>query len=95
MNIGALSRWNNLYPQKKLMPGDKLKIKMTNPPDPLEGPRGKGVGKEIIYVVKEGDTLGSIAKKFNLAISEIKTWNHLNEADRIHPEDRLGEGEGD
>jgi LysM repeat protein len=39
--------------------------------------------------VKEGDTLGSIAKKFNLAISEIKTWNHLNEADRIHPEDRL------
>jgi len=89
VNIGALSRWNNLCPEEKLMPGDKLKIKMTNPPDPLEGPRGKGVGKEIIYVVKEGDTLGSIAKKFNLAISEIKTWNHLNEADRIHPEDRL------
>lgn len=89
VNIGALSRWNNLHPEKKLMPGDKLKIRMNKTSDPLNEPQGKRVGKEIIYVVKEGDTLWGIAKKFNLTISEIKTWNHLNEADRIHPEDRL------
>jgi peptidoglycan lytic transglycosylase D len=89
VNIGALSRWNNLYPEKKLMPGDKLKIRMTKTSDPLDEPHGKRVGKEIVYVVKEGDTLWSIAKKFNLTISEIKTWNHLNESDRIYPEDRL------
>jgi membrane-bound lytic murein transglycosylase D len=28
VNIGALSRWNNLHPDKKLMPGDKLKIRI-------------------------------------------------------------------
>jgi membrane-bound lytic murein transglycosylase D len=89
VNIGALSRWNNLHPEKKLMPGDKLKIRMTKTSDPLDEPHGKRVGKEIVYVVKEGDTLWSIAKKFNLTISEIKTWNHLNESDRIYPEDRL------
>jgi membrane-bound lytic murein transglycosylase D len=89
VNIGTLSRWNNLYPEKKLMPGDKLKIRMTKTSDPLDEPHGKRVGKEIIYVVKEGDTLWSIAKKFNLTVSEIKTWNHLNESDRIYPEDRL------
>jgi LysM repeat protein len=89
VNIGALSRWNNLYPEKKLMPGDKLKIRMTKTSDPLGELHGKRVGKETIYVVKEGDTLWSIAKKFNLTISEIKTWNHLNESDRIYPEDRL------
>jgi membrane-bound lytic murein transglycosylase D len=89
VNIGALSRWNNLNPEKKLMPGDKLKIRMTKTSDPLDEPHGKRVGKEIVYVVKEGDTLWSIAKKFNLTISEIKTWNHLNESDRIYPEDRL------
>lgn len=43
----------------------------------------------MIYAVKEGDTLWSIAKKFNLTFSEIKTWHHLNEADRIHPENPL------
>ena len=26
VNIGALSRWNNLDPEKKLVPGTKLKI---------------------------------------------------------------------
>ena len=89
VNIGALSRWNNLHPEKKLMPGDKLKIRTNKISDPVDEPLGKQAGKQIIYVVKEGDTLWSIAKKFNLTISEIKTWNHLNEADRIYPEDRL------
>jgi len=89
VNIGALSRWNNLHPEQKLMPGDKLKIRMDNTIEPLDEPQGKRAEKEIIYVVKEGDTLWSIAKKFNLTISEIKTWNHLNGTDRIHPEDRL------
>jgi membrane-bound lytic murein transglycosylase D len=89
VNIGALSRWNNLHPEKKLMPGDKLKIRTNKISDPVDEPFEKQAGKEIIYRVKEGDTLWSIAKKFNLTISEIKAWNHLNEADRIYPEDRL------
>ncbi|HUL31825.1 MAG TPA: LysM domain-containing protein, partial [Thermodesulfobacteriota bacterium] len=55
----------------------------------LDDPHGKQPGKEIIYVVKEGDTLWTIAKKFNLTVSEIKTWNHLNGTNCIRPEDRL------
>jgi len=89
VNLGALSRWNNLLPEGKLMPGDKLKIEMTKASDRSDESREKRPGKAMIYVVKEGDTLGNIAKKFNLTISEIKTWNHLSEADRIYPEDRL------
>ncbi|MGO8987964.1 MAG: LysM peptidoglycan-binding domain-containing protein [bacterium] len=89
INVGALSSWNNLYPEKKLMPGDKLEIRMTKAHGALDDPHGKQPGKEISYVVKEGDTLWTIAKKFNLTVSEIKTWNHLNGSNRIHPEDRL------
>ncbi len=89
VNIGALSRWNNLDPEKKLMPGDKLKIKINSPSDPVGELPKKKEGKEIIYVVKEGDTLWSIAKKYNVTISEIKSWNNLNGGDRIHPSDRL------
>jgi membrane-bound lytic murein transglycosylase D len=32
VNIGTLSRWNNLHPEKKLMPGDKLKTRMVKNP---------------------------------------------------------------
>jgi membrane-bound lytic murein transglycosylase D len=55
----------------------------------LDDPHGKRPGREIIYIVKDGDTLWKIAKKFNLTVSEIKAWNHLNGADPIHPADRL------
>jgi LysM repeat protein len=46
VNPGALSRWNNLYPEKKLMPGDKLKIQMTKISDPPDESREKRVGKK-------------------------------------------------
>ncbi len=88
VNIGALSRWNNLHPEKKLIPGDKLKIRVNRDRAISDAPLGVSKGKEITYVVKEGDTLWGIAKKYNITIAEIKTWNRL-EKDQIHPEDKL------
>ena len=46
VNLGALSRWNNLYPETKLMPGDKLKIQMTQLSVLPEGSRGKRAEKK-------------------------------------------------
>jgi membrane-bound lytic murein transglycosylase D len=89
VNIGALSRWNNLHPEKKLIPGDKLKIRMINAPHPSGEPLRKKDGKEIIYVVKAGDTLWGIAKRYNVTVSEIKAWNRLDGTDRIRPADKL------
>jgi len=89
VNVGALSSWNNLCPEKKLMPGDKLEIRMTKAAGIAEEFHAKPPGKEIVYVVKKGDTLWTIAKKFNLTVSEIKAWNHLNGTNRIRPEERL------
>jgi membrane-bound lytic murein transglycosylase D len=88
VNIGALSRWNNLHPDKKLMPGDKLRVRINTPPKPGNGFQKKEV-KEIIYIVREGDTLWDIAQKYNVTIEEIKSWNSLNGGDRIYPSDRL------
>jgi membrane-bound lytic murein transglycosylase D len=46
VNLGALSQWNNLYPEKKLMPGDKLKIQITQLSEPPEGSPRKKAGKK-------------------------------------------------
>ena len=88
VNIGALSRWNNLHPDKILVPGDKLRVRINIPPEPGNGFQKK-VAKEIIYIVREGDTLWDIAQKYNVTIEEIKSWNSLNDGDRIYPSDRL------
>jgi len=89
VNIGALTRWNNLHPEAKLMPGDRLKIRVINAYETAEEPNRRNETKEIIYVVKTGDSLWSIAKKYNITVSEIKNWNNLNGTDRIYPKDRL------
>ncbi len=83
VNIGALSQWNRLHPDKKLIPGDKLKVKAVHTID------SNGKQKEIVYVVKAGDTLADIAQKYNVTVAEIRTWNQLKNGDRIYPADRL------
>ena len=88
VNIGALSRWNNLHPDKILMPGDKLRVRINPPPEPRNGYQKKDV-KEIIHIVREGESLWDIAQKYNVTIKEIKSWNSLNGGDRIYPSDRL------
>src|SRR4030042_3671694 len=77
VNIGALSRWNNLHPDKKLMPGDKLRLRINPPPEPGNRFQKKEV-KEIIYIVREGDNLWRIAQKYNVTIEEIRSWNYVN-----------------
>lgn len=89
VNIGVISRLNNLDSKKKLIPGDKLKIRMISANDSPNEAHGLRKRKEIIYVVKAGDTLWGIAKKYNITVSEIKTWNSLKGGDRIYPQDRL------
>jgi membrane-bound lytic murein transglycosylase D len=89
VNIGALSRWNNLHPDKKLMPGDKLRVRINPPPEPGNGFQKKEAKEVIYYIVKEGDTLWDIAQKYNVTIEDIKNWNSLNGRDRIYPSDRL------
>ena len=71
------------------MPGDKLKIRLGDSTDSLDEPPGGKKEKEIIYVVKQGDSLWNIAKRYNITVSDIRAWNHLNGKDQIHPSDRL------
>jgi membrane-bound lytic murein transglycosylase D len=90
VNIGALTNLNNLDPEAKLMPGDQLKVRVTTIGDPpLEVSQDENGKKEIIYVVKSGDSLWSIANRYNVSIPEIKSWNHLNGNNRIYPSDKL------
>ena len=41
-----------------------------------DGPEGSDRVK-VIYRVKQGDTLGSIAKLFKTTVASIRTWNRI------------------
>jgi membrane-bound lytic murein transglycosylase D len=46
-------------------------------------------GRWIIYVVKRGDTLWDIARKFGVLLEKLITWNELDVPSRINVGDRL------
>lgn len=48
----------------------------------------KAISKKKIYMVKSGDTLHSIAEKFDVTLIEIKRWNK-NISSNIQPGDKL------
>lgn len=45
--------------------------------------------KERVYVVKEGDSLSAIAKRFNVPLRALIIWNRLKKNRPIYPGDRL------
>ena len=45
--------------------------------------------KKIIYIVKKGDSLTSIAKHFGIPIQSLIIWNYLNLHSPIHPGDKF------
>ena len=40
-------------------------------------------GKIIPYLIEAGDTLGTIANKFNCTIEELQRWNKIENIDKI------------
>jgi membrane-bound lytic murein transglycosylase D len=51
---------------------------------------------EVVYVVKEGDTLSEIAERHRVSVSDVRAWNRLDPKKPIQPGMRLiilnGEG---
>ena len=77
-SVQSIKELNNLS-DNNLSIGQSLKINNDNDKNPLEC---------IVYTVKKGDNLYSIAKKYNTSVDEIKRYNNLtsnllNIGDRI------------
>jgi membrane-bound lytic murein transglycosylase D len=61
-----------------IYPGDRLAVVAATKPD----------GQEIYYLVRNGDSLWTIAQRHQVNPEEIKMWNNL-QSNMIHPGNRL------
>jgi membrane-bound lytic murein transglycosylase D len=64
----------------------------------LEGARSRAASPRIVraaapkrdfHVVRPRETVGSIAKRYGLAVNDVLRWNSLSNRDRLRPGDRL------
>jgi membrane-bound lytic murein transglycosylase D len=84
---------NGLTKKSKLQVGQRLIVPRA--PSAVLAARAErpaatspGAGSSVVYRVRRGDTLWSIAQQFETTVDAIRDWNHLNSS-RINVGDRL------
>ncbi len=90
VSVSDIQRWNNLT-STNIYPGQKLVVsksgssgstnqKNSNQTNQTTTNQTNTVkpGSKTVYTIKQGDNLGSIAKKFNVSVADIKRWNGLS-----------------
>ena len=94
-----LAAANNLKPEATLRQGQKLIVpgKSVTPVTtaaksaPAKGamadstPAQKGPADSVKHTVKPGETLGAIARKYQVKVGEIATANNISDPAKIHP----------
>jgi len=93
VRVSDIKRWNGLK-NNNLRIGQRLSVY----PKKLRVPKASKTsvtsnvskGKPIIYVVKKGDSLWTIAKKFKkVTVNQIKEWNNIWSGKSIQPGNKL------
>lgn len=75
----------NLQQRNLSIPQPKPEVKRPAPAKIVEKPKEP---QYITYTVKAGDTLGKIASKYHVKVSDIKKWNNLK-SDLIREKQKL------
>ncbi|HNP32039.1 MAG TPA: LysM peptidoglycan-binding domain-containing protein [Flavobacterium sp.] len=76
VSLEDLKRWNNL---DGLNVDQGAKIALVGDEDSAKETANKPEVKITEHVVEKGENLGSIARKFDVAISDIKEWNNMED----------------
>ena len=80
--IKKLNKLRNLH---YIKPGQKLKIQAADGQMTSAGSKGEW----ITYIVRRGDTLWDIAKKFGVLVESLIRWNEVKAPSRIKAGDRI------
>ena len=79
VSVRQLQAWNGISRPRSLKPGQKLKVFAAS--QPAEEP--------IRYIVRKGDNLSKIARKFSVALKDLLAWNNLRKSDTIYPDQKI------
>lgn len=85
VSIRQIQRWNNLA-SSMIYPGEKLVLYplVKERTAASSAPRATAKGREIIYVVRKGDTISRIANAHNVSEPDLRKWNSLEHTNRIY-----------
>ncbi|WP_332603342.1 LysM peptidoglycan-binding domain-containing protein [Arthrobacter sp. S2(2024)] len=99
LNTNTVLQLNGLSGNTIIYPGQQIKLTGSVPapsapapaPSPASGPASSSTAS---YTVVPGDTLGGIAARHGVALSDVFTWNGLNGRSIIYPGQKIKVGPG-
>lgn len=96
----AVLKLNNLQANTIIYPGQKIKLTGSASAPAPAAPAAKPAAPALastggsVYTVKSGDTLGAIAARHGVKLSEVLSWNGLNMSSIIYPGQKIKIGSG-
>lgn len=76
VSLEDLKKWNNL---NDLNVEQGAKLTLANNDDSAQETVNKAEVKITEHIVEKGENLGAIARKYDVAVSDIKDWNNLED----------------
>jgi len=101
LDTGDVLKLNNLQPNTIIYPGQKIKLSGSAAPaapaPAAQAPAAPAApaATGATYTVKPGDTLGAIAARHNVGLSDIFSWNNLSMRSIIYPGQKIKVSAGD
>lgn len=76
VTIAQIKKWNNIN-TNTLKIGQVIKIYKNEDVRAYGDNTSRRTSNNVNYVVKKGDTIGKIARQFNVSVNDLKKWNNL------------------
>ncbi|NIP71916.1 MAG: LysM peptidoglycan-binding domain-containing protein [Gammaproteobacteria bacterium] len=96
VSVRRLARWNGMAPKDYLRPGQKLVIWVKPQPERSAGLSHVNASLPISamiqplrYIVRRGDSLSRIARRFRVTVNDLRKWNGLQKGRYLQPGQRL------
>ncbi len=89
VSVKQLTNWNGISRRKILRPGQKLNLWFADAGKKAEAKPAQPATDPFHYTVKKGDSLWSIAKKFNVTVKQLLAWNNLRKNKFLYPNQKL------
>ncbi|MDO9048310.1 MAG: LysM peptidoglycan-binding domain-containing protein [Methylobacter sp.] len=92
VSVTDIAGWNNITSKSALVLGQKLTIKAANQQAVAVASQAvvsSAVIRSISYIVKQGDSLAQISRKFNVSIADLRKWNPPTISNSLTPGKKL------
>lgn len=87
--VSRLKRANGLV-SNEIYPGNKLMVPSGSSSKTLTySDEGRTPSDFIYYTIRRGDSLWEIARKHNVSIDDLASWNNIRSKSRLYPGNRL------